>query len=122
MTLATKWTILTCLSTCSNQANLYQFVNTSGNELFIPAQTLAYGIYELKFTVTSVPIPSWTASSSVYIETAPSMIAVNLVPFGISEITHGYEQDLVLDPGQFSFSLNETAFNPNVSFAINTFI
>jgi hypothetical protein len=122
MAITTKWTILTCSSKCSKQANLYHFVNTSGNELFLPAETLGYGIYELKLTVTSIAIPILTESSSVYITTAPSMITVHLVPFGISEITHGYEQDLVLDPGQFSVSLNEKVFNANVSFAINTFI
>lgn len=72
--------------------------------------------------MTSVAIPSLTISSSVYINIISLTVTTNLVPFGLSEITHGYEQDLVLDPGRLSVSLNEKPFNANVSFTINIII
>ena len=45
----------------------------------------------------------------------PSGITANLVPYGTSMITRGYEQNLTLDPGTYSVDRDGNAFNASVS-------
>ncbi len=112
----TKWTITNCTSTCSSQIQMDQTVIKTSSEIFIPAKTLACGIYQLTLTVTMVAVPHLSSSASAYIKIAPSNITVNLVQFGTSMITRGYQQDLLLDPGTFSVDPDTTTFNASVSF------
>ena len=66
-------------------------------------------------TVTMAVSPDLTSSSFAYIQITSSGITVNLVQFGTSMITSGYQQNLTLDPGTFSVDLDENIFNAAVS-------
>ena len=57
------------------------------------------------------------SSASVFVKISPSGIAVNLVPYGTSMITLGYDQDFVLDPGSYSIDRDGSSFNASVSIA-----
>ena len=90
-------------------------VQTTFSELYIPARILPYGIYELKLTVTMTSSSMFNSSSSAYVQIIPSGITANLVPYGTSMITRGYEQDLILDPGTYSIDPDRNIFNATVS-------
>jgi hypothetical protein len=112
----TQWTIYNCTATfCSFPIQLDQTVQTTFSELYIPARTLPCGIYQLKLTVTMMASLNLTLSSSVYVKITPSGIIVNLIQYGTSMITHGHEQDLLLDPGTYSVDLDTDTFNASVS-------
>ncbi|CAF0788844.1 unnamed protein product [Adineta steineri] len=107
----TQWKIKNCSSTCSYQIQLDQTIKTTFTELYIPAKTLPYGIYELQLTVTMTNLTNFTTSSSVYVQIASSGITVNLVQLGTSMITIGYDQDLNFNPGAFSVDPDGYTFN-----------
>jgi hypothetical protein len=111
----TTWTIKNCTTTCSFQIQLDQSVITTSSELYIPARTLPFGIYELILTVTMIAAPDLTSSASAYVQITPSGITANLVQFGTSMITRGYQQNLTLDPGSFSVDPDGNIFNASVS-------
>jgi len=113
----TKWTINNCTSNCSFQIQMGQIIITTSSELFIPAETLNYGTYQLTLTVTMIAAPHLISSASAYMKITPSNITANLVQFGTSMITRGYQQDLLLDPGTFSVDPDTTTFNASVSFS-----
>ena len=97
-----KWIINSCnVSSCFSQAQMGQAVTTTLSELFIPGQTLAYGTYELKLSVTMIAVPNLISSASTYIQIIRSSIQANLVQFGTSMITQNHQQNLTLDPGKF---------------------
>jgi len=122
LSIITKWTISShCNSTCSVQVQLDEAVITMFSELFIPARTLAYGIYELKLIVTMIASPTLTSSASAYVKIIASDIMPNLVQYGTQMITHGNQQDLILDPGTFSVDPDATTFNASVSNNIFTY-
>jgi hypothetical protein len=110
-----QWTILTCMSTCLNQTEFNHPVETSNNNLFIRAQTLDYGVYQVELRVTMIDFPQLTSSSSIYIEIIRSTIFTNLVSSNSLIITHDYQQNLIFNPGEFSFDLNSITFNKSVS-------
>jgi hypothetical protein len=56
-----------------------------------------------------------TSSSSTFVTITPSGIKANLVQYGTSMITHGYEQDLILDPGTYSADIDGYTFNATVN-------
>ena len=60
--------------------------------------------------------PHLTSSISVYVRIISSSITPNLVQYGTSMITRGYQQDLLLDPGTFSVDPDAVTFNASVSF------
>ncbi len=111
----TQWTIKNCTSVCSYQIRTDSTIITTFTELYIPAKTLPYGIYELTLTVTMVNSPSLTTSTSIYVQITSSDIIVNLLQYGTSMITSGHEQDLKLDPGTYSVDPDENVFNASVS-------
>jgi hypothetical protein len=90
-------------------------VITTFSELFIPARSLPYGIYELKLVVTMIELPAMKSFAVTYVMIIPSSIIVNFVKFGTSMITRGHQQDFTLDPGTFSIDPDTTAFNTVVS-------
>ena len=92
---------------------------TTLSELFVPAKTFSNGIYQLTLTVSMIAASHLTTSASAYVRITPSGITANLVPFGTSMITRGYQQDLLLDPGIFSVDPDETTFITSVSFNIH---
>jgi hypothetical protein len=109
-----QWTVVNCSSICSNEIQLNQSIETSQSNLFIPSRTLSNGIYELKLRVTIVDFPVSTSSSSVYIEILSSTIITKFISFDTLMITHDYQQNLILNPGEFSFIENSIRFNKNV--------
>lgn len=115
----TKWTIRNCTTQCIVQIQMDQTVITTSNELFIPAKTLVYGTYELMLTVTMFAIPHLSSSASAFVSITSSGIIANLVQFGTSMITHGYQQDLLLDPGTYSVDPDAITFNGSVNLNIN---
>ncbi|CAF5108814.1 unnamed protein product [Rotaria sp. Silwood1] len=58
LTTTTKWTINNCSLECSSPVQLDQTIITNFSELFIPARTFPYGLYELKLTVTMNASPN----------------------------------------------------------------
>lgn len=115
LSIITHWTIKNCTTSCSHQIQLDASILTTFSELYIPAKTLAYGIYELRMVAMMTKYPSLLTSGSVYVRIAPSGITANLVQLGTSMITSGYGQDLRLDPGTYSVDLDENSFNSSVS-------
>jgi hypothetical protein len=110
-----KWTIKGCSSICSIVIQLSQSVDMTSSELFIPAKTLSYGTYELQLIVTMTVSSNLTSSASAYININPSNIAVNLLPYGTSMITHGCHQSLTFNPGAYSVNPDTNTFNSSVS-------
>ena len=117
ISLATRiqWTIYNCTSSCSNLLQIDPSVSTTFSELFIPARTLDFGLYELKITVTMQAVPQLTSSASAFVRINPSGITANLVPLGTSIITSGHQKNLTLDPGAYSVDPDAQAFNASVS-------
>ena len=113
-----QWTISNCTSHCGSPLDLTLI--TTSNDLFIPAGTLACGTYQLTLTVSMLDAPHLSSSSSAYIKIISSSVIANLVRFGVSMITHGYAQNLLLDPGTFSVDPDVTIFPANVSLNIST--
>jgi hypothetical protein len=111
-----KWKISNCSNpNCSSQILVDATVITTGSELYIPAQTLPFGVYQLKLTVTMSVSSSLTSSKSVYARITPSGITANLVPLGTSMITSGSDQNLNLNPGLNSVDLDGNQFNASVN-------
>ncbi|CAF4063852.1 unnamed protein product, partial [Adineta steineri] len=111
LSMITQWTITNCTSICLQKIQLDPTIITTLSELYIPRNTLAYGIYELKLTVTMTKIPSLTSSSSVYIQITSSGITANLIEYGTSMITRGKQQNLEFDPGSYSIDYDNNVFN-----------
>ena len=113
--ITTQWTISNCTSVCSTPIVADPAIITKFAEIYIPSRTLPYGTYQLKLTVAIGTATELASSASVYVKINPSGITANLVPFGTSMITRGYEQDLTLDPGSYSVDLDGYALNASVS-------
>jgi hypothetical protein len=115
--LITEWTIKNCTnSICSYEIQFDPtIIQTKVSELYIPSRTLAYGIYELKLTVTMISSSNLISSSSAFVRITPSGITANLVELGTSMITRGNQQELKLDPGTYSVDLDGYIFDANVS-------
>ena len=79
--------------------------------MYIPSNTLQYGIYQLELRVTTKDNSSLTSSSSVYVEISPSGVTANLVPLGTSVVTSGDQQNLILNPGNYSKDPDGFEFN-----------
>ena len=93
-------------------------IQTTFAELYIPARTLPYGLYQLTLKLSMVTAPQLSSSTSAYVRITPSGITANLVQYGTSMITRGNEQDLVLDPGRYSADPDGATFNTTVSHPI----
>ncbi|CAF3732096.1 unnamed protein product, partial [Adineta steineri] len=111
ISIITQWTITNCTSICSNQIQVDSTIITTSAELYIPARTLVYGIYELKLTVTMVNMSSLTSTLSVYVQITSTGITPNLIQYGTSMITRGTQQDLEFDPGTYSIDYDNNVFN-----------
>jgi hypothetical protein len=119
----TKWTIKNCTSlNCSFPIQLDSSIATTFSELYVPAQTIPYGIYQLILSVTMTASPDLSSSSSAYVLITSSGITANLIQFGTSMITRGYQQNLTLDPGSFSVDNDGNVFNASVSVIYNQFV
>ena len=115
LSIQTQWMIISCPSTCSNIIHFNPSrILTSSSELYIPARTLDFGLYQLKLIVTMINASQLTNSISAYIAITPTGINANLVPLGTSMITSGREKDLILDPGRYSIDPDSSFFNASV--------
>jgi len=117
----TKWTIFNCTLylNCSIPANIHPSINTTFSEVFVPAKTLTYGLYQFNLIVTMTDIPHLVSLESAYVKINPSGITANLVLYGTSMVTSGEKQDLILDPGQYSINPDDDIkFNASVSLDI----
>ena len=115
LSITRKWTIRNWSSICSDPSDFYPSIDTTRNNLFIPARTLANGIYELNFIVFMSDIPEVFSSAFVYIEIMHSTLMTNLIEFDKSMIIYDIHDDLLLDPGQFSFDRTRIAFDTDVN-------
>ena len=100
---------------CYNPIVIDPTIIKSFAEIYIPARTLACGIYKFQLTVTMANATNLTSSASAYVKITPSGILANLIPYGTSMITRGYEQDLTFDPGRYSVDLDGNVFSAEVS-------
>jgi len=98
----------------SNQTESTPSFETSENDLFIPARTLSFGIYKVELTATT-PVDPAKASFVTYIEICQSNIFIHFFPFQATTITHHYTEDLILNPGEYSFQINEISFHKEVN-------
>ena len=81
-------------------------------ELIIPQRSLMYGIYKITFTARmwddSIEDPNWTRKlpfvndASTYIRIKPSPLTAMLIQGGVSLMTRGKGQSVVLEPFLFS--------------------
>ena len=120
--ITTQWIITNCTTSCSNQIQLNSTIITTSSELYIPSQTLSYGIYQFQLTVRMTNSSWLNVSKSTYIQIIPSNIIVNSFSSGILMITMGNAHDLLLDPGSYSVDLDNNIFNTNVSLEMNILV
>lgn len=116
-----KWTIRNNTINNYSEINFDKRLLRTLSELYIPSNTLLYGIYQLKLTVTMTKYPNLTNSASVYVQINPSGITANLVPLGTSVFTSGHQQDLILNPGKNSIDPDGYEFNTSVNSIFNHF-
>ncbi|CAF1451946.1 unnamed protein product [Rotaria sordida] len=81
--------IYNCTINCSVETQINEKLLTASNELYIPARTLYYEIYQLKLTVTIVRLSRLDNSSYAYVKIIRSNITATLVKLGTSLITYG---------------------------------
>ncbi|UJR16760.1 hypothetical protein I4U23_003660 [Adineta vaga] len=107
-----KWTI----SNFSHDISLNSlFIETTYQDLYIPPSTLSVGRYHIKLTVSTSILSNIISSKPIFIHIVPSGISLNIIPHGLLMITHGYQQDLQLNPGKYSVDHDGYPFNANVS-------
>ena len=110
-----KWTVHNCTNVCSSPIEFNESIITTSSELFIPARTLDYGLYQFKINVQMSASSALNATETVYISITQSGITANLVPLGTSIVSSGQEKDLIFDPGNYSINPDEPSFNASVS-------
>jgi len=94
-----NWSIKNSTNENFSEIEFDKKIITSRSELYIPSNTLQYGIYQLELQVTTKDNPSLTNSSSVYVEISPS------------GVTSGDQQNLILNPGNYSKDPDGFEFN-----------
>lgn len=109
-----KWIVLQCAPICRDEVSLTDSIETTTDELTIPARMLAIGFYELRLRVTSTATPVINVSISVFIEMTHSSVVTNLVATDTAMLVHEYQQSLLLNPGKLSVDSNTLGIDPNV--------
>lgn len=91
-------------------------VPTDQKDLDLPARSLPYGRYRFTFTVRLRDTTQVLLSTVAFLilQIIPSKIQVNLLSSPLSTISHGYLQELVLDPGQHSVDPEQSSFPTEV--------
>ncbi|CAF4464255.1 unnamed protein product [Rotaria socialis] len=102
LSMTTDWTIANCTGGCSSWKPLPASIVKRSNELLVRARALEYGLYAFNLTVTIVETTPIRKSEITYVMVNPSGITANLIKLGTSMVTHGFQHDLILDPGQYS--------------------
>ena len=76
--------------------------STSSSELYIPENTLTYGlyevIYEVNVTMTVDPYINFTSSGYSYFKIVPTGLAINGIENGITSLFIGSNQEFYLTP------------------------
>jgi hypothetical protein len=73
------------------------------NQIFIPARSLTYGMYQFTLTITIHLRKNFSTSNSANIKIIPSsLVSMNLIQPETSMITIGFQQDLLIEPGKYS--------------------
>ncbi|CAF1144423.1 unnamed protein product [Adineta ricciae] len=106
-----KWTIRNMTANNNSEILFDEKLITTNNDLYIPSNTLSYGVYQLKSIVLMTDYPSLFGTASVYVQINPSSIIANLLPLGTSTITVGYQQNLIFNPGNYSIDPDNSPFN-----------
>lgn len=117
-----KWKVYQCQPNCSIEFNLGNTIITDSSEIVIPSRTLPYGYYKFQLKVSMSIDLKLTATAGAYIQISRSGITANLVRFGTSFITTGTQQDIFLNPAEFSSDLDENLFNVTVEFLYSVLI
>ena len=121
-----EWRINSCNNgICSSLVQLPRMINKRSQNIYIPPDTLDFGIYRFNFTVQvwfhqqrinrTITNATLKKEELVYIEISQSTVTDNLVQFGTSEITASHRKDLILDPGRYSEDPGRGEFNASVS-------
>ncbi len=107
-----QWIIYNCTFNCSILNQLNEKIKTTSSEIYFPSKLLTFGIYEFNLTFS---LSSFFFSKSIPIKIVRSeKTIVNLIQFGISEITLGQNQQLLIQPGKYSFYDDGTKLIENV--------
>ena len=99
---------------CSNVLQLDQSIELSGKDLLIGAEILSSGVYKVELIVTMVDDPLLSSSAFTYIEITRSIVIINLISFNATKIEQNIEENLTLNPGEFSVQLDQSRINKNV--------
>lgn len=111
-----KWTLMKCSQfVCHSAIDLEPSILTTFTDLYLPAGTLALGVYELRLTVTMENVLNLTIFASNFIHIISSGSVANLVLLGTSMITIARQQNIQLNPGLYSANLDMSPFNASVS-------
>ena len=113
--MTTVWSVKLCSGNCSILFHQAPTVITESSELFIPANLLPYGTYQLTFTVTIIASSNTTLSILTYVTIGPSNPIVNPIIFGTSMNSHGHRVDLTLDLPLFSIDPDVESLDASVS-------
>ncbi|UJR19400.1 hypothetical protein I4U23_022530 [Adineta vaga] len=108
-----EWKILSCSFSCIYETKFDKQIDFSNNDLYIPSGILTYGVYHLELTVTMINFPTIKSSSFIEIEIIPSNIVINFLSYETRTIEHNYEENLVFNPGEYSYDLDSIQFNRN---------
>lgn len=109
------WSVLACSPACEQSIERTLPLEITHSELFVPAQTLVNGVYELKYTVSIVDVKDSVFSASIFVSIVPTSIFVYLLPYTAINITHDHRDELIFDPGKHSIDLHAITFNAEVS-------
>ena len=87
--------------------------STNLSELFIEENTLAYGLYEVKYEVNVRMAPfthtNFTSYAYSYVNVIPTGLVINGIENGITSLSIGSSQEFYLTPTSYSYDLDGLA-------------
>ena len=119
LSMTKQWTIKNYTTNDNSEIVMDKKIITTNSELYVPSNTFPYGMYQFKLTATITYYPALTNFSSIYIQISPSGITANLVELGTSVVTSGHQQNLILNPGNYSIDPDGYQFNASVCFSLH---
>ena len=122
--LVTKTWALTVIDSSKNaisNVDLSANPSTATSQLVIQANTLSYGLYEIKYTVSITDSTNsvLTASTYVYVNIVPTGIIVYALQNGVLSISIGTAQSLTLQPNTYSFDADQVVSPSSLTFTYN---
>ena len=98
-------------------ANLTTIFSVVSAELFIPSNYLDYGTYLFVYQVMmDGDASSFINSIDTYVRIVPTGVAVLPFSGGIKEITIGNRQAIELDPGRYSYDLDDILMGTDLTY------